>query len=171
MTTVVPLPISPRPDSADALAALTRELTVETELLRDLRAALIAQRSALVADDAVALEEVVNQIGRTLLTVREARRQRNLLAELVAGEPDATLSTVAAGLPTAAADSLRERCRGLHELAIAVGRELAINQAVIRRAIESGEHYLQHLLTVPATEGYQPRGSEARSGLILNQSA
>jgi hypothetical protein len=174
MTTLAQRPIrlvSETGDRDEGLEALCRELAVEADLLRDLRRALIAQRGALGTDDTTALEEVVNQIGRTLLTIREARRQRNLLAEMVAGAPQATLTQVASGLSPAEAPGFKERCRVLHELAVVVSRELTINQAVIRRAIESGEQYLQQLLTVPAPDGYPGRPADGQSGLLLNQRA
>ena len=158
-------------DNAEEFEALSRGLSVEADLLRDLKAALIAQRAALAADDTAGLEEVVNQIGRTLLTIREARRQRALLIELVVGAPNGGLADAAARLAGEAAKEFRTQCRDLHELAVSVSRELTINQAVIRRAIESGEQYLQQLLTVPAADGYSERPGEGRSGLLLNQSA
>ena len=165
---VTPTPLASTPD--EGFEALTRGLSVEEGLLRDLRAALVVQRSALAADDTARLEDVVNQIGRTLITIREARRHRGVLAELIVGAPNAGLSAVAESVSPSRAASFRAACRRLHELAVLVNRELSINQAVIRRAIESGEHYLQHLLTVP-TEGYRGRPDDAPSGLILNESA
>jgi flagellar FlgN protein len=154
----------------EGFEALNRGLAMEAQLLNDLRAALVTQRGALAADDTAQLEDVVNQIGRTLLTIREARRQRGMLAELIVGAPNASLAAVADQVPAERGARFRERCRTLHDLAVVVSRELAINQAVIRRAIESGEHYLQHLLTVPADD-YAARGADRPSGLILNQSA
>ena len=162
---------APRADSGEDFEALGRGLSVEADLLRDLKTALIAQRAALAADDTAGLEEVVNHIGRTLLTIREARRQRALLIELVVGGPNASLADAAAKIGGDAAQQFRGRCRDLHDLAVSVSRELTINQAVIRRAIESGEQYLQQLLTVPPVDGYSERPGEARSGLLLNQSA
>jgi FlgN protein len=163
-----PTALASTPD--EGFEALTRGLSVEEGLLRDLRAALIVQRSALAADDTARLEDVVNQIGRTLITIREARRHRGMLAELIVGAPNAGLAAVADHVDPTRAAGFRERCGRLHELAVVVNRELSINQSVIRRAIESGEHYLQHLLSVP-TDGYPGRPDDPPSGLILNQSA
>lgn len=151
---------------AEALGALVRGLHAELALLEELRSRLIAQRAALAADDTPSLEQVVQEIGRTLLTIREARRQRALLMEMVSGQVGAGLMEVALSLPTADGNAFRALCQDLHGAAVIAGRELAINQTAIRRAIESGERFLQHLLTVPGQDD-----AGAASGLLLNQRA
>lgn len=151
---------------AEALGSLVRGLHAELALLEELRSRLIAQRAALAADDTAGLEQVVQEIGRTLLTLREARRQRALLMEMVSGQVGAALVDVAEALPAADAESFRALCRELHAAAVVAGRDLNINQTAIRRAIESGERFLQHLLTVPGQAA-----ADVGSGLLLNQRA
>lgn len=154
-------------DPDDGVEALERSLGSELGLLRDLVGQFAEQRAALAADDTAALEQVVQQIGRTLLTLREARRQRAILMEMVTGEPGiglaALLARVAPGRP-----ALRTLGRDLHEAAVGAARELEINQTAIRRAIESGEQFLHSLLTIP---GPGDPGNRPEAGLLLNQRA
>ena len=153
--------------AADAIGALIRGLQSERVLLDELKSRLIAQRAALAADATPTLEQVVQEIGRTLLTLREARRQRALLMEMATGQVGAGLVDVADSLPPSEAEPFRALCRELHAGAVAAGRELTINQTAIRRAIESGERFLQHLLTVPG----QAETAGPQRGLLLNQRA
>lgn len=164
-TAVAELPLVQAEPQASSLA---KALTAELALLDELKAQLIDQRAALAADDTARLEQIVQQISRTLLTIREARRQRTMLVEMVTGRADA-------GLADAAAESGGEegrRVTGLasriHQAAVTANRELLINQTAIRRAIESGERFLQFLLS-----GSDPMDRDAapQSGLLLNQRA
>ncbi len=147
---------------------LGRALRAELELLAELKGQLVEQRAAIAADDTAALELVVQQISRTLLTLREARRQRTLLLEMATGEPGVALAEAADLLPVKDAPSFRTLCRELHASAVAANRELVINQGAIRRAIESGEQFLHHLLTAPGpTSDPEP----AQCGVLFSQRA
>jgi len=165
-------PASPADDRRDGLAALARGLAAESALLVELKAALLEQRHALAANDAAGLEQVVQSIGRTLLTLREARRQRGLLMELVAGDSGVRLGQIAATLMPADAAIIAEGARALNEAAVAASREVSINQTALRRAISSGEQLLQHLLTAPTQEaGYPESAGVVQSGLLFNHQA
>ena len=147
---------------------LGRALRAELDLLAELKGQLVEQRAAIAADDTAALELVVQQISRTLLTLREARRQRTLLLEMATGEPGVALAEAADLLPVKDAPSFRTLCRELHAGAVAANRELVINQGAIRRAIESGEQFLHHLLTAPGpTSDPEP----ARCGVLFSERA
>jgi hypothetical protein len=159
--------LGPGESRAEAVAALFRGLRAELELLDALRSQLVNQRAALAADDAASLESVVNQIGRTLLTLGEARRQRPVLIELIA-PPGTGLREMADSLDPAEASTFERLRSDLHGSAVAASRELQVNQAAIRRAIESGERYLHHLLTAPGTQASEP---QPEVGLLLNQRA
>lgn len=156
----------------DVVASLDKGVRAELALLTDLVNGLVEQRQAIAADDSAGLEQVVQQLSRTLLTLREARRQRALLVELVTGRADAKLTELLASLPANAQPAMTDLCRALRDQALAAGRELAINQTAIRRAIESGERFLQHLLTGPNQDDYRERPMpSAAGGLLLNQRA
>ena len=160
----------------DAVAGLIRGLAAEVTLLRELRAALLEQRDALARDNAGDLELVVQQIGRTLVALRETRRLRATLLEAVTGARQTALADAGASLEPPQAAAFEAACRELHYAAVAAHRELDINQAVLRRAIETGEQYLQQVLTAPvgtATPASYAAGDAAPvgSGLFLNQRA
>lgn len=161
--------------AAEGVPGLLAGLGIEIGLLRDLRAGLLEQRAALARDDAGELERVVHHIGRTLLALRETRRERARLAEAVTGDADSTLAAVVQLLAIAEAEACRAAVDELHLAARAAQRELEVNQRVIRKAIETGEQFLHQMLTASAgTEpvvGYQGAAAQGGSGLLLNQRA
>ena len=119
----------------DGTASLARALAAELALLDELKAQLIDQRTALAAADTGRLEQVVQQISRTLLTLREARRQRTMLVEMLAGRPDAGLADVTAQAEGAEGRVVADLAARIHAAAVTANRELLINQTAIRRAI------------------------------------
>jgi len=148
-------------------------LTTEAGLLRELRASLLEQREAIANDDPVALEGVIQQIGRTLVALGETRRERVRTAALLSDGP-VSLVELATRLQPDLAASLRAASQDVHHVATSAARDLAVNQAVLRRAIETGEASLQRLLTLP--EGAEPtagygEGAAGGAGLLLNQRA
>lgn len=159
------------PERHRAIESLERGIDAELGLLAELSQGLAEQRQAIAADDTAKLDQLGQQLGRTLWTLREARRQRGVLLALVVGQPDAKISDVVETLAPPAAAAIRLRTGRLRQAAQAASRELTINQAVIRRSIESGERLLHHLLTSPTTESYGQRESTGREGLLLNQRA
>lgn len=157
---------------AEIVEILRRGLEAEQALLNELARGLIDQRQAIAVDDTAALEQLVPQLSRTLLTLREARVQRGLLVEMVTGRSDARLADVFDSLPAENRAGVATLCRSLREQAVAASRELTINQTVIRRAIESGERFLQQLLTTPNLALYRNQPEpEIPGGLLLNQRA
>jgi hypothetical protein len=154
------------------MASLERALRTEVALLEALARGLIDQRNAIAADDTAGLEQLVQQLSRTLLTLREARRQRRVLTEMVTGDAEATLGALMSSLPPDASPLVGQLCRELRDRAHGANRELTINQTVIRRAIQSGERFLQQLLTAPNLEGYREQKSpDLPGGLLLNERA
>ncbi len=164
-TAVAEAPVVPARPEASSLA---RALAAELALLVELTAQLIDQRAALAADDTARLEQVVQQISRTLLTIREARRQRTILVEMVTGRADAGLADVAAEAGGDEGRQVTGLATRIHQAAVTANRELLINQTAIRRAIESGERFLQFLLSGPDP---MDRDAAPQSGLLLNQRA
>ena len=155
-------------DAVDGLGSLVRSLRAEQDLLVELQAQLVEQRAGLAVNDTALLEQVVQQIGRTLVRIREARRQRTVLVELIGGQGATTLSEVAAQLPGSVADPFRAICRELHAVALMASQELQVNQLALRQAIRLGEQFLQRLLTTPGTMTPDP---EAERGMLLNERA
>lgn len=155
---------------------LTAALEHELGLIDDLRQALLRQRAAVAADDPEAIESSVHAIGRTLLTLDEARRHRASLIALVVGNGGIALSELETHLGFTPPDSFAAARDAVRRAAEATSRELAINQTVLRRALEAGDAFLQQLFSstadpMPAyTPG--PKSSEPRGGgLLLNRTA
>jgi len=139
------------------MAELAVALEHEARLIDDLAAALRDQRAAVASDDAFAVDASVRTVSRALLTLGEARRQR-LAALTDLGEE-----------PLAA----RERLRSA---AAAAAREIAINQAVLSRALVAGEAFLQQLFsggvdTAPVYEPAPRRSDGAHAAVLLDRTA
>lgn len=131
--------------SAERLDALTRALQHERALIDNLRQALLRQRAAVAAHDPQAIEVSVHAIGRTLLTLEEARRLRLALLDLIgAPVPLAELERVIGGELTPA---FRAACQAVRRAAEDTAREVAINQNILRRAIWAGDVFLQQLFS------------------------
>jgi hypothetical protein len=126
---------------------LTGALGHELRLIDDLRQALIRQRVAVAADDPEAIESSVHAIGRTLLTLEEARRGRGALIALVACNGAIALSDLEAHVGFSLPDGFVAAREAVHQAAEATSRELAINQTVLRHALEAGDAYLQQLFS------------------------
>jgi hypothetical protein len=155
----------------DLTAALQREL----RLIEDLRQALLRQRAGVAADDAEAIDTSVQVVGRTLLTLDSARRRRMEIVASLLGTEDAPLTQLERRLGGELPASLMA-ARAAVERAAAAAQEVAINQQVLRRALEAGDAFLQQLFasTADPMPAYAPgpRAPEPRpSGLLLNRRA
>lgn len=73
------------PSVAERLADLADALLYEANVIEELRQALLRQRAGVAADDTELVESSVHAMGRTLLTLDEARRRRAALTALIAG--------------------------------------------------------------------------------------
>jgi len=157
------------------LEELAAALAHELRLIDDLRQALLRQRTAVAADDPDAIESSVQAIGRTLLTLDEARRRRGALVALVAGSDAVALADLESRLGFPLPAGLIAAREAVRREAEATTRELAINQTVLRRALEAGDAFLQQLFssTVDPTPTYAPgpRVETRSSGLLLNRTA
>ncbi|HEU4587345.1 MAG TPA: flagellar export chaperone FlgN [Gemmatimonadales bacterium] len=166
-------PVSPTDPRLDELrAALEREL----HLIEHLRQALLRQRAGVAADDAEAIDASVQAVGRTLLTLDEARRHRAAIVGSVLGSEDASLADLEQQVGGALPASLVAAREAVRRAADAAAREIAINQQVLRRALEAGDAFLQQLFASAADPMpvYSPsaRAAEPRSsGLLLNRTA
>src|SRR5919197_4307678 len=120
------------------LTELTSALVHEHRLIDDLRQALLRQRAGVAADDPEMIEASVHAIGRTLLTLEEARRRRTSLTALVTGQPSVPLAQLEAYLGRALPDALVSAREAVRQAAESTAMELAINQNVLRRAPGAG---------------------------------
>lgn len=129
---------------------LTGALDHELRLIDDLRRALAWQRAAVAAGDSEAIESSVQAIGRTLLTLDEARRHRGALIALVAGNEAIALSDLEAHVGCSPPDSFVAAKEAVCCAAEATSRDLAINQTILHRALEAGDSFLQQLFSSTA---------------------
>jgi hypothetical protein len=130
-----------RPD--DLAAALRRE----TRIVRELHHALVRQRGAIAAASPEIINGTVDEIGRILFTLQQARNRRNQVLGDIGGMAPPSLERLDEAYE---ADTLRrvepERSE-LRRAALEVAREAQINRTVIARAVESGEAFLQAIFS------------------------
>jgi hypothetical protein len=154
---------------------LTGALVHEHRLIDELRQALLRQRSGVAADDPELIDGSVHAIARTLLTLEEARRRRASLTAAVTGRPGVALTDLESFVGVLP-ESLVAARAAVRRAAEATAHDVAINQTVLRRALEAGDTFLQQLFSsasdpmpvyVPG-----PRPADVRpSGLFLNRTA
>jgi hypothetical protein len=161
-----PAPTSP----VTLLAELTSLVEREAARVEGLADVLDRQRAAVARSDAPGVEATVGEISRALETLEATRQRLRSLLRLLPGD-GSSLDALEVALghplpPTLAA--ARERLRAASARVL---REAAVNQATLRRAADSAEHWLQDLfasagLAAP-TYGAGERGPEASTGAGL----
>jgi hypothetical protein len=129
------------------LDELTSALAHELRVIDDLRRALMRQRAAVAADDPDAIESSVHAIGRTPLTLEEAGRRRGALLALIAGNSAIALADLESHVGFSVSEDFVATREAVRRSAEDTSRELAINQAILRRALEAGDAFLQQLFS------------------------
>jgi hypothetical protein len=128
------------------LSDLAGALVQEQRLIEELRQALLRQRAGVATGDPELIDGSVYVIARTLLTLEEARRHRASLTAAVIGRPGVTLSDLESFVGALPAPLLAAR-EAVRRVAEATAHDLAINQRVLRRALEAGDAFLQQLFS------------------------
>ena len=156
---------------------LADALLYEAGVIEELRQALLRQRSGVAADDAEIVEAAIHAMGRTLLTLDEAKRRRAALTALIAGGEPAPLERLEALFGGHLPREVEEARSMVKRVALQAAQDVAINQHILKRALEAGDVFLQRLFSMAGdpAPGYQ-RGEHAlepapQSGLILNRTA
>jgi hypothetical protein len=171
LLTVTPIhPNDPR------LGELTGALQQELRLIEDLRQALLRQRAGVAADDPESIDASVQAVARTLLTLDQARRHRAEVAATLLSAEDVALADLERHLGCELPPALAAAREGVRRAAEAAAREVAINQHVLRRALEAGDAFLQQLFASAADPmpvyAPGPKPADARpSGFLLNRTA
>jgi hypothetical protein len=168
--------IATEPAAAVRMEDLAKALLYEASVIEELRQALLRQRAGVAADDAEQVESSIHAMGRTLLTLEEARRRRGALTALIAGSdpiPLEKLEALFGGILPPQVENARARVK---RAALTTAQEVAINQHILRRALEAGDAFLQRLFSMASdpAPSYQRNESAAeapRAGLILNRTA
>jgi hypothetical protein len=159
----------------DAVGDLARALDRETEVIHALRDALIEQRAGVASAEADAVNASVDGIGRILLALDEARLHRAAMLSTIVGDPTLPLDRLESALGASLPPKVAAARLTLRHAAEEVAREVSINRAVLHRAVEAGEAFLQALFsaaTDPTPVYAAPeRPDDGQPGVILNRRA
>jgi len=157
------------------LDGLTRALSDEGRATEELIAALRRQRTGVAASDYRQVDESVRAMSRVLLTLDEARRRRTTLAAAITDGEPVPLAGLEEHLGSPLPEPLAAVRAAVRKSAELAAQEIAINQRILRRAIESGDAFLQRLFTAAVPGGgYAPDGDAPAldaGGVLLNRTA
>ena len=150
-------------ETSARLTDLAGALIQEQRLIEELRQALLRQRAGMASGDPVLIDESVYAIARSLLTLEEARRRRRAsLTAAVMGRPGVALSDLESFVGVLPAPLLAAR-EAVHRAAEVTAQDLAINQKMIRQALEAGDAFLQQLFS-GAADNHRRAHPESASG-------
>lgn len=157
-------------DRPHPIHGLKCALESETDLATELAETLVRQRGAVARCDAAAVEDSVNDLTRLLTALDNGRGVRRELLRTLTGDPDAPLSAVA---DAPALETARAR---LSNALTAAGREAALQQHVLARALALGEASLRDLFTSLTDDAgsYAHAGAAPApraSGVLLDRTA
>ena len=169
--------IAAPPSTSERLADLADALLYEANVIEELRQALLRQRAGVAADDAEMVESSIHAMGRTLLTLDEAKRRRAALTCLIAGGEPAPLDRLETLLGGTLPREVEEARTMVKRAALLTAQDVAINQHILKRALEAGDLFLQKLFSMAGepsagyVRGDHPLEPAPQSGLILNRTA
>ena len=86
-------------------------------------------------------------MGRTLLTLGEARGRRMLLTGHLAGEQGLPLAALERALTESLPAAVQQARSEARSAATSVAREVTINHHIVRRALDAGEMFIQLLFS------------------------
>jgi hypothetical protein len=132
-----------------ASGRLLGAIAAEVRLVRELRATLLEQRAALSREDRAALAAAVQRLGRTLLALRDTRRERSVLAQAVTGRATVTPAEVGRWLEGPAGARWDAAVGELGHAAAAASRDLADCEVALGAARGCDEFSLHRMLIVP----------------------
>jgi hypothetical protein len=162
--------------TAQSLDRLTAALEHEIVAVRELGEALVQQRSAVAASDVAAVNASVDDIGRLLLAVDEARRHRVAVVAELGGGPGTSLEEFEPPPGTQGAGAYAAARAALRREAEKAAHEAAVNRAVLRSAVEAGDAFLQALFSSsvnpsPVYKAAEHQDRPRSPGFILNRRA
>lgn len=169
--------IAAGPAASERLSDLADALLYEASVIEELRGALLRQRAGVAADDAALVESSIHAMGRTLLTLDEAKRRRAALTALIAGGEPTPLDRLELLLGGSLPPDVEDARAMVKQAALQTAQDVAINQHILKRALEAGDVFLQKLFSMggdPApgyNRGERPMDAAPQSGLILNRTA
>lgn len=151
------------PASAGAVATsawltdLAGALVQEQRLIEELRHALLRQRAGMASGDPELIDGSDYAIARTRLTLEEAWRRRDSLASAIVGRPGVELSELESFVGVLPAPLLAAR-EAVRRAAEVTAQDLAINQRMVRQALEAGDAFRQQLFSSAADHDRRAHG-------------
>jgi hypothetical protein len=162
--------------AAQPLERLTAALEHEIVAIRELGETLVQQRSAVAASDIAAVNASVDDVGRLLLAVDEARRHRLAVVAELGGGPGTSLGEFEPPPGTPGAGTYAAARAALRREAEQAAHEAAVNRTVLRSAVEAGNAFLQALFSSsadpsPVYSAAEHQDRPSSPGFIVNRRA
>lgn len=163
-------------ETPDWFAGLARALRDEASVLEQLESAMASQRAAVSANDDESLRMSTNAVARIVRTLDEAKKRRASVVHYLTGREDLALNQLEYFLGEPLPLDLDTARAQVRLAAQSVAREAAVNRAVLRRAKDANDAFLQELFSAVARSGavYGPGsgdGDAEMSGRFLNRKA
>ena len=167
----------PKTSAADLVASLSQAMKDEASVMWQLRDAMVRQRASVAADDTEEIDASVQEVGRTLFTLAEARKRTASVMSYLTGEEEPPLAQLELHLGTPLPLGLETARAEVRLAAQSVAHEAAINRNVLQGAREAADTFLQELFSASSNLDavYHPgdRGDDGTggAGLLFNRTA
>ncbi len=159
------------------LTALAGAMADEAQLISELRDTLLRQREGVALADVGAIESSIHALGRTLFTLDEARRRRTAITAALTGQDSLGCHELESSLGRPLPEPVATARRAIQHAALQATEDVAVNQQVLKRALEAGESFLQQLFVtasnpLPTYGAGDPRPEAAAAmGVLVNRTA
>ena len=140
-------------DTPDWLTALSRALRDEASILEQLENAMASQRAAVAANDDDALRVSSQAVGRVSRTLEAAKKRRASVVHYLTGREDLALNQLEYYLGEPLPLELDTARAQVRLAAQSVAREAVVNKAVLRRAKDANDAFLQELFSAVSRSG------------------
>jgi hypothetical protein len=167
-----------RPGSYAAhLSELASAMTEEAHLIGELRETLRRQRAGVAESDIDAIEDSLQALGRTLFTLDEARRRRAAITATLTGHDSMSHEGLESLLGRPLPEPVASASLAMQRAALQASEDVAVNQQILKRALEVGESFLQQLFATASDPlpGYQAGerrlDQPAPTGFLINRTA
>lgn len=127
---------------------LSQALSAETELIGSLRTALWHQRAGVAESDPAKVETATMAIARIAVAMGQVRKERFSLIDAITGSGVSGLDAAIEALPVEFRPALEHVRDRLRDEIVAATQDATITQLVLRRALQSGEAFLQQLFSM-----------------------
>jgi hypothetical protein len=177
LTTAIQDLAPPAGSFASHLSALAGAMADEAQLISDLRETLLRQREGVALSDVDAIEGSIHALGRTLFTLDEARRRRTAITAALTGQDGLSCHELESSLGHPLPEPVAAARLAIQRAALQATEDVAVNQQVLKRALEAGETFLQQLFATAGDPLPTYQAGEARqdavpmTGVLINRTA